>query len=97
MQTMNSDILKRAEESLGFWDEESLWARLIERDISAEDMEALEFHLKESENEMQMMQSAENIVKDFNLFVLGEGDEPIILANLPRVSLPTGFGGEEDE
>jgi hypothetical protein len=91
MKVDTENIMQRAEKALDYWDAGTMWARLIERDLDANDIEALEFHLKEAESEMEVMRNAEKSAKAFDMFVLG-GVNLDILNNLPRVSMPEGFG-----
>lgn len=51
------NIMERAEGALEYWDEDSMWARLIERDLKFEDYEALEYHLNEADSQKHIQDS----------------------------------------
>lgn len=72
---MKKNILQRAEAALEYWGEEHMWGRLIVRDIDANDLEALEFHLKEACAEQEMIDSADLFAKGIeNWLITGNKD-----------------------
>lgn len=82
-----SNIMQLAEEALSFWEPDSMWSRLIERDIDANDLEALAFHVKQANTEKDMIERSDELQKNFDLFIMG-GEPLRLLENLPRVPLP---------
>lgn len=46
----NSNLFERAQELLEYWDG-TMWARVIERDINENDLEALYYHCAQAEKE----------------------------------------------
>lgn len=54
MKTQN--IMQRAEIALTYWEPDSMWARLIERDIDENDLEALQFHVDEADAQKEMQE-----------------------------------------
>lgn len=77
------NIMQRAETALAFWDDESMWTRLIQRDIDANDMEALSFHLGQADSDMELAKNSKELIEAFDLFVY-EG-KPLEFPQLQRV------------
>lgn len=85
---MSENIMQTAEKALEYWDEDSMWARLIERDIDANDLESLQFHVDEANNQMSMQ---EDFARKFQDRLLG--DEPLMdVSSWPKVKMPVGIG-----
>lgn len=82
------NIMERAETALEFWDDESMWTRLIQRDLDTNDMEALAFHLDNADSDMEIAKRSEDIMKSFDLFVLnGETLNFPTLQRVPNVEM----------
>lgn len=86
-----TNVMQRAEKSLSFWDQGSMWARLIERDLNDNDLEALEFHLSEAESAQTEFENLEEYSKKFDLFAL-DGKTLEMALNWPILSKPEGVG-----
>lgn len=77
---------ERAEKALNFWGADSMWYRLIKRDMDANDAEALEFHLKEAESEQAFIEDAKEFSRRWEAYLLGEEKEmPGFVKDLPEV------------
>ena len=53
--TTNDELLDRAREMTEYWTV-TMHARILERDIEANDLEALRYHLVQAEHEMKMQE-----------------------------------------
>ena len=84
---MKDNVMIQAEQALEYWDSETLWGRLIERDLENNDLEALQFHVNEANSQKQMQESFDS---EFMRRLL-EGEPLIQLDNLPDVDMPEGF------
>lgn len=52
---VNTNLLERAADLIDYW-EGTVHARVLERDIDANDLEALKYHVSQAEAEMQMQE-----------------------------------------
>ena len=55
------NVMQEAEQALEYWGEHSFWGRLILRDLDANDLDALAFHVKEACSEQKFIESADLI------------------------------------
>ena len=51
----NTELLERAAEALEYWTG-TMHGRIIERDLKSNDLEALSYHLRQAEAEMQIQE-----------------------------------------
>lgn len=54
--TTNSDLMERAQEQLEYWTG-TMWERLIQRDLTQNDLESLRYHLRQAEAEQSLQES----------------------------------------
>lgn len=50
------NIMEAAEEMLEYWDG-TMWARVIERDLQTDDLEALHYHVSQAEKERSIQET----------------------------------------
>lgn len=53
--TVNDTLIERAREQQSYW-ESTVWDRIIQRDLDANDLEALRYHVAQAEKEMAMQE-----------------------------------------
>jgi len=85
------NVMQQAEEALDYWESGSMWARLIERDINDNDMEALQFHVDEANAQKNLQES---FTHDFIDRLIDGEDISFNTDNWPVVQMPKGVGRE---
>jgi hypothetical protein len=94
MMTMSKEnIMRRAEEALTYWDQGSMWSRLIERDIDENDLESLQYHVDEADAQMNMQESFN---EEFMRRLVRE-DSLIDPNGWPALKMPVGVEGIEND
>ena len=58
MSNNNDNLMERAAEAMDEW-QGTMWARVIERDLEVNDLEALKYHLAQAEAEQAIQESNE--------------------------------------
>lgn len=88
MTLLMQNVLQQAEVALDFWEEDSMWYRLIERDIMGNDLESLAFHVREANAQMDIAKQNALASHRFDLYLQGRGELPNLLESLPEVPMP---------
>lgn len=59
--SQSTTLMEQAAIALEYWGSNTMWRRLIERDINDDDLEALQFHVDEANAQMNMCTNYDHI------------------------------------